>query len=315
VISGQPEIEEADSANKIELDMSFNPVPAVWAKGDGMTGEYMDRENIEGGKKYTALIDLIPKWGYAYDEMSSGVPDVKIIVNGKEAKWFYPGVFSFEIEAAHDWGEGTVIKKATAKAQGQTEFVCMNCGTKNTVTIPKIPTAKATVNYAKKSVKTSWKKVNDAVRYVVSYRKAGAKKWTTKKTTKTALTLTKQKNKGAYQYRVASVANVNGIEVTGAYSKIQYKYINAKTLKLTRRKKALKVMWKKDTNVTRYKIRYSLKSSMKSAKTKYVGGKKNSVVIRNLKRSKRYYVELTPLKKVQGRQYTGQTKIKSAKTK
>lgn len=54
------------------------------------------------------------------------------------------------------------------------------------------------VKAGKKSIIVNWKKVSGATGYVVQYRKAGASKWTTKKTTKTTYTIKKLKKGARY---------------------------------------------------------------------------------------------------------------------
>lgn len=67
-----------------------------------------------------------------------------------------------------------------------------------------------------------------------------------------------------------------------------------KIKKLVARKKAAKVTWTRQTQFSNgYEIRYSLKSSMKGAKTvKVKSAKKTSAIIRKLKPKKKYYVQI-----------------------
>ena len=178
-----------------------------------------------------------------------------------------------------------------------------------------MPTITTTETYSKKSMKVAWKKVNGATGYIVAFRKAGAAKWTTKRTTKLTMNLTSQKNKGLYEYKVASYKTAGGKTAASKYSKVSYRYINAKTPKLTRGSKLIKVSWAKDSNVTRYKVQYSLYKNMKSAKTRYVSGTGKGVTIKGLKKGRVYYVKLIPLKNYKGHEYVGQYTIRSIKTK
>lgn len=235
---------------------------------------------------------------------------------------------------AHAWDEGKVTKEATEDEEGVKTFTCTVCSATKTESIPKkdkedpkpeptpdikapgTPAPATTESYKKKTMNVKWKKVSGATSYIVAYRKAGASKWSTKTTTKTTITLTGHKDKGLYQYRVAAVKNANGKTATGKYSKIKYRYINAKTPNIKAKKKAISVSWKKDTHVTRYKIEYSTDKNMKKGvKTKYVSGSKKAATITGLKKGKRYYVRLRPIKKYKGTEYIGQYIVRSAKAR
>ena len=83
-------------------------------------------------------------------------------------------------------------------------------------------------------------------------------------------------------------------------------------------KKGFKITWKKKSSkfASGYEVRYSLKSSMKKAKTKIVkGAGKNAKTIKSLKRNKRYYAQVRIYKKVSGKTYySGWSKKKSVRT-
>ena len=87
--------------------------------------------------------------------------------------------------------------------------------------------------------------------------------------------------------------------------------------KLTKAKKAFTVKWKKKSGVTGYQIRYSLKSSMKGAKTVTVKSAKTvSKKVKKLKKKKKYYVQVRTYKVVNGKTYwSGWSAKKSVKTK
>lgn len=60
-----------------------------------------------------------------------------------------------------------------------------------------------------------------------------------------------------------------------------------------------KVSWKKATKVSGYQVRYSVKSSMKSSrKVKAAGARKSSVILKKLKKGKKYYVQARAYQKV-----------------
>lgn len=67
-----------------------------------------------------------------------------------------------------------------------------------------------------------------------------------------------------------------------------------------------KVSWKKLSKVSGYQIRYSQKSSMKSSKSvKAAGAKKKSVTLKNLKKKKKYYIQVRAYQRVNGKMYYG----------
>ena len=96
--------------------------------------------------------------------------------------------------------------------------------------------------------------------------------------------------------------------------------------KLTAAKRAFTVKWKKPSKAalkqtTGYQVRYSLKKSMKSAKTKTVkattsAGKKCQLKVSKLKAKKKYYVQVRAYKKVgKATYYSSWSKAKTVKTK
>ena len=85
-------------------------------------------------------------------------------------------------------------------------------------------------------------------------------------------------------------------------------------------KKAATVRWKKQSakmpsdRITGYQIRYSMKKSMKGAKTVTVNGyKKTSAKIRNLQKNKKYYFQIrTYIKTAKDNIYSGWSRKKTA---
>ena len=87
--------------------------------------------------------------------------------------------------------------------------------------------------------------------------------------------------------------------------------------KLSRKKKAFTVTWKKVKNVTGYQLQYSTKKNMKGSKTKTVkGASKTKMTVKKLKKRKRYYVRIRTYKTVGGKKvYSKWTKWKKVKIK
>lgn len=85
--------------------------------------------------------------------------------------------------------------------------------------------------------------------------------------------------------------------------------------KLKSGKKAFTVSWTKKA-YSGYQIRYSLKSSMKSATYKSVSVSKTSFKVKKLKRRKKYYVQIRTYKTVDGKKcYSTWSSAKKVKTK
>ena len=174
-----------------------------------------------------------------------------------------------------------------------------------------VPTLKTPVIGAKKSsakqqVYLSWDEINDAGGYIVSYRKAGAKKWTQKRTGKAEYTVKKLKNKNLYQFRVAAKP-ANEKAKQSKYSSIKTCYIHSMPCKLKAGKKSLKVTWKSDKNSSGYQIRYSKKKSMKGAKTITIKNKNaKNKTIKKLKKKTKYYVQIRAIKKYKNKTYYGE---------
>lgn len=88
---------------------------------------------------------------------------------------------------------------------------------------------------------------------------------------------------------------------------------NLKKLKAV--KKAFNVSWTKKA-YSGYQIRYSLKSSMKSATYKNVSASKTSLKVKKLKTRKKYYVQIRTYKTVDGKKcYSTWSSAKKVKTK
>ena len=108
--------------------------------------------------------------------------------------------------------------------------------------------------------------------------------------------------------------------VTYAINSASYTYTPVKTTisSLKKGKKAFTVKWaSKAKDVTGYQVRYSLKSSMKSAKTVTVSSSSStSKKISKLKKKKKYYVQVRTYKKIAGTAfYSSWSTKKSIKTK
>lgn len=73
--------------------------------------------------------------------------------------------------------------------------------------------------------------------------------------------------------------------------------------KVTAAKKSATVKFKKKVGTSKYQIRYSTKSSMKSAKTVTVKASKSSAKIKKLKKGKTYYFQVRVVKTLDGKDF------------
>ena len=83
--------------------------------------------------------------------------------------------------------------------------------------VPAKPVIKSAKRTTKKKATVVWKKAKNAKKYKVAYKKAGAKKWTYKTTSKTKIVLKKLNAKKKYQVKVMSI---NG-SAKSKYSKVK----------------------------------------------------------------------------------------------
>ena len=129
------------------------------------------------------------------------------------------------------------------------------------------------------------------------------------------------KNVGSYKVTVKGKGSYTGTK-TAAF-KINPKGTSAKKLK--KAKRGFTVTWKKPSKAnlkqtTGYQVRWSLKKSMKGAKSKTVkatssAGKRCSLKVTKLKGGKKYYVQVRAYKKAGGKTYySSWSKAKAVKT-
>ena len=174
--------------------------------------------------------------------------------------------------------------------------------------VPKLAAPKLGIkaNSGRKSVEMSWNEIENAGGYLVSYRKAGAAKWTVKNTNKADYTVKGLNKSGIYQFRVAAKAGSDKVRQSD-YSAVKKAYISKMKCSLKAGKKKLKVKWKKEDGASGYYIKCSAKKSMKGAKTitiKKAG--KQSYTIKKLKKKKKYYVQIRSFRKYEGKVYKGE---------
>ena len=282
---------------------------------------------IEGEKEYLVMLGINYDFGYFFTDATV----VKVNGAAPEKVFDAGGKLIFaKVKAEHNWDAWKVTKKASDKALGSAVRTCKGDKShKETKVIAKVKLGKPAIGsvgiFSKKQLIVSWKKVKGATSYKVSYRKVGAKKWTTKTTTKTKYTIKKLKVKGMYQVKVAAVKKETAetVKVIGKDSNGNYRYMRSvKGTKVKAGKGKLIVKWKRDPKATGYRVLYSTGKEksiimLKNPKTVTVdGGKKVKAVIKGLKSGKTYYVRVRPVRKYKGATYIGVLgKLEKAKTK
>ena len=234
----------------------------------------------------------------------------------------------------HSWGKCEVISVPTAESEGERLYTCVRCGNTKTESIPKVidditPTLdvadkapsdksipkvsvskiKTTGSVSKGQLKITFPKSSAADNYLIQYRTAGTSEpvncWTGGKGSYTIKGL---KKNGLYQIRILGYARQEDWSWhCGTWSDVIYRYMKSMTLKkVVPGKRKLTVTWSKDTNSTGYHVLYSTKKSMAGAKTKKISGKaKTKCTISKLKKGRKYYVKVMPVKVRGSKTYTG----------
>ena len=166
-------------------------------------------------------------------------------------------------------------------------------------------------------VTAKWSKVSGANRYRMLYRINDKGSWVSKLVTTNSGSFTvKAGSKVRVRVRGEYVDAANMLD--GEYSKDALTYAGKSVIKsLKASKKALTVTYAKHDAATGYKVQYSLKKSMKSAKTVTVkGASKVSKKLSKLKSKKKYYVRVRSYKVMGGKTYLGAfSAVKALKTK
>ena len=165
----------------------------------------------------------------------------------------------------------------------------------------------ASASLKAKSITVSFPAVKNAVNYRIYYRKAGAEDWSSAWTGgKTRYTLTGLKTGGLYEVKAAAFAKKDGSWTRSEDSRAVCRYLAGVTkVKAKAGKKRFTVTWKPAAGSSGSRIIYSTARSMKGAKVKTIKGSRKKVVIKKLKKKKRYYVQITPYKVYKGKTYLG----------
>lgn len=66
------------------------------------------------------------------------IHDFVILKNDNEEHWYECSCGEKEQKQAHQWDDGTIIKDATSKENGEKQFACTACGSTKMVSIPAV---------------------------------------------------------------------------------------------------------------------------------------------------------------------------------
>lgn len=185
-------------------------------------------------------------------------------------------------------------------------------------TVKAVSGIKIGADFKKKTMKVSFESVAGAQQYRVLYKKSKAGTWSKLWTKSNNATIAKMSKNGLYQLKITAYKKVNGKWVRGDFSKTQYiLYANTSIKKVSAKKKAAKVTYKKYKKGSGYQIAYSKNKKMTSSKiAKVKKAKTLSKTIKKLKKKKTYYFQVRPYKKSKGKTYVGiWSKAKKKKTK
>ena len=163
------------------------------------------------------------------------------------------------------------------------------------------------VDKAKGTMKVAWKKVAGAASYKVEYRKNDEDRWSDVTVTSNSYSFTNMKRNTGIRVRVLARTKVMDDLYDGKYSLIgSYLMQRGTVVKLTGRKKAVFVKWKKDKGVSGYQVSLSKKRSLKNALIKNFTKKKSSgILIRDAAKDSRYYVRIRAYRKIRTIRYYG----------
>ena len=234
----------------------------------------------------------------------------------------------------HEWSKWEVVSAPTAETEGLKQCTCGRCGTTQSEAIPKVidentPTMevankaktdtsipkvskskiKTSGSVSKQQLKVTFPKSSAADNYLIQYRSAGTEQpsnvWTGGKGYYTIKGL---KKNSLCQIRIIGFAkHEDWTWYHGEWSDVIYRYMRSVTLKkVTPGKRKLTVTWSKDSNASGYRVQYSTKKNMSGAKTVKINGKtKTKCTIKKLKKGKKYYVKVMPVKVKSSKTYTG----------
>lgn len=248
--------------------------------------------------------------------------------------------------SGHSYSKTPVIKAATTSASGSVSYICNNCKKAKSTTIAKIKEVSlsaASFTYSGSAQKPSvrvtdsaGKEISDS-NYTVTYSNSQSCEIGTYSLTvlfkgnysgsiTKSYEITKVKQDATADSGKNSNGNSKGSQVgnqnaAGEQNEIKTgKVSKSKRLKMGRikvknkKKRRVRVTWKKLSKVTGYQVQYSLNKKFKKAKK--VRTKKGKYTIKKLKKKKRYYIRVRAYKKSGKKKVYGTwSKVKKIKIK
>ena len=173
---------------------------------------------------------------------------------------------------------------------------------------PAKPARPATTAYPSKGrVAVSWKAVKGAESYQVQWRRAGAKKWTTKSTRGRSKAATGLKAGALYEFRVRAVVG----SAKGAWSKPSRRWLRGAAgvqASAGKSEGSIRATWKADKAATGgYKVLVYAKKGGRAVATKKAKAGATSATVKGLKSGKSYYVRVRPYRVKSDTTYAGAT--------
>lgn len=144
-------------------------------------------------------------------------------------------------------------------------------------------------------------KVKGATKYIITWKKASAKKWTYYTTgNKGSFVIKGLKRKSLVQFKVAPYAKGK----RGAWSVTRYRYFENAAVTTVRKGATLTVTFKKVKGATGYQLLSAGNKKMTGYKLTSVKGK-TKIVLKKLNKKKAVYIRWRPYKVYKGKKYTG----------
>ena len=169
--------------------------------------------------------------------------------------------------------------------------------------IPAVDAAKFALqgNIPKKRLTVHFAKVAGATNYIISWKRAVAKYWTYATCGNADRFVLKGLKRGALlDIRIAAYKDGH----RGPWSDISRCFYEKASAKVLRRGKKLTVTFKKVKGATGYQLQWADNKQMDGAQIRSVR-KKTKLVLKNLARSRKYFIRWCPFKTFRGKRYIG----------
>lgn len=157
-------------------------------------------------------------------------------------------------------------------------------------------------NVARKRLTVKFGKVDGATNYIISWKRAVAKNWTYAACGNTGSFLMKGVRRGTLlDIRIAAYAHGS----RGPWSDISRCYYEKSKASAVRRGKTLTVTFANTKGASGYELHWADNRQMKDCRTRSVRNRSRKIVLRNLKKSKKYFIRWRPFRLFRGKKYLG----------